>query len=119
RLRELIHASVDQDSEQRSGDALAHGPAFERSANIYAVTVALDDQAPLPGDDESRGQLRMVRKPSTAALSFDASTSAGSRAFGSTSPMGQGTVAGSGNWLFTIAGLKWTVVSPSESATQP
>jgi hypothetical protein len=44
-----------QDTEQRGSDALAHGPAFERSVNIYAVTVAFGDQAPLPSDDESRG----------------------------------------------------------------
>src|SRR6516164_5385701 len=48
----------------------------------------------------------------TAALSFAASISAGSGPFGSTSPIGQGSVVESGNWLFTATGVKWTMLSP-------
>src|SRR5262245_29016560 len=56
---------------------------------------------------------------STAALSFAASISGGSGSFGSTSPIGQGSVPASGNWLFTATGVKWTALSPSGSVTQP
>src|SRR6516162_11238308 len=55
----------------------------------------------------------------TAALSFIASISAGSASFGSTSPIGQGSVVESGNWLFTATGVKWTALSPDGSVTHP
>jgi hypothetical protein len=56
---------------------------------------------------------------STAVLSFVASTSAGGGSFGSTSPIGQGSVVGSGNWLLTVTGVKWTELSFSGSVTHP
>src|SRR6516162_1193275 len=56
---------------------------------------------------------------STAALSFAASISAGGGSFGSTSPIGQGSVVESGNWLFTATGVKWTMLSPGGNVTHP
>src|SRR5690349_6364075 len=56
---------------------------------------------------------------STACLSFAASISLGNGPFGSTSPMGQGSLDASGNALLTLTGVKWTEVLPTGSVTQP
>src|ERR1700686_3386888 len=56
RLSELIRASVEQDAKQRGGNALAHGPAFERGTDAYSVAIALCNEVALPGDDEGRRQ---------------------------------------------------------------
>src|SRR5215831_18552493 len=52
RLTELIRASVEQDAKQRGGNALAHGPAFERGTHAYSVAIALCNEVAFPGDDE-------------------------------------------------------------------
>src|SRR5262249_40596272 len=41
RLSELIRASVEQDAKQRGGNAIAHGPAFERGTQAYSIAIAL------------------------------------------------------------------------------
>jgi hypothetical protein len=56
---------------------------------------------------------------SKAAFSLTASISDGSGSLGSASPIGHCWVAGSGNWLFTVTGVKLTAVAPSGSVTHP
>src|SRR4029077_3827598 len=51
-LSELIRASIEQNAKQRGGNALAHGPAFERGTRVYSVAIALCNEVALPGDDE-------------------------------------------------------------------
>src|SRR5713226_260222 len=54
---------------------------------------------------------------STACFTFAASTSFGSGSFGSTSPIGHGSVEASGSLLFTSIGVKFTEFFPTGSVT--
>ena len=55
RLPDVVDTLFDQNAHQRRGEALAHGPAFERCARRDAVAVAFGDQASAPSHDESGG----------------------------------------------------------------
>src|SRR4029077_9358831 len=55
-LRQLVHAFAEEDAKQRGSDALAHRPAFERSVEPHAITVALGDETTFPCDHEGRSQ---------------------------------------------------------------
>ena len=56
---------------------------------------------------------------STACFTLAASSPAGSGFLGSTSPMGHGCVDGSGSWLLTWIGVKFTESLPTGSVTHP
>ena len=109
RLSEPIRASLEQNAKQRGGNALTHGPTFEGGTHAYSVAIALCNKASLPGDDEGcRQSLGGFESRVDSLLKFAVSISLGSGSFGSTSPMGQGTVSASGNLLLTTTGVKCT-----------
>ena len=62
RLFERVHAQLDQAADQCSGEALAHGPAFERGVDADARCIPLTDDAAFVGDDEGERHRAVRRK---------------------------------------------------------
>ena len=106
RLRQLVDALPDQHAHQRRGHALAHRPALERRVRGDARRrIARRSSRPFHVTTNAAViSAAGSNAASTACFTFAASSPAGSGSVGSTSPIGQGCVEGSGSALLTCIG---------------